>query len=57
MTLSSLLPWAAALGAGLLIGIERERSQPRNSPAGLRSFVLAALAGAAAAAIGSMTYR
>ena len=54
MTLSSLLPWAAALGAGLLIGIERERSQPRNSPAGLRSFVLAALAGAAAAAIGTL---
>lgn len=52
MTLSSLLPWAAALGAGLLIGIERERSQPQEAPTGLRSFVLAALAGATAAAIG-----
>ena len=52
MTLASLLPWAAALGAGLLIGIERERSQPQEAPTGLRSFVLAALAGATAAAIG-----
>lgn len=47
-----ILPWAAALGAGLLIGIERERSQPPDSPAGLRSFVLAALAGAVAATLG-----
>jgi MgtC family. len=45
---SSVLPWAAALSVGLLIGIERERSQPSESPAGLRSFVLAALAGATA---------
>ena len=49
----NILPWAAALGVGLLIGIERERSQPPESPAGLRSFVLAALAGAVAGAIGA----
>lgn len=50
----TLLPWAAALGAGLLIGVERERSQPPESPAGLRSFVLASLAGATAANLGPM---
>lgn len=51
MALSSFFPWAAALGAGMLIGIERERSQPPDSPAGLRSFILAALAGTAAASL------
>lgn len=50
----TLLPWAAALGAGLLIGVERERSQPPESPAGLRSFVLASLAGATAAILGPL---
>lgn len=50
----TLLPWAAALGAGLLIGMERERSQPPESPAGLRSFVLAALTGATAAILGPL---
>lgn len=50
----TLLPWAAALGAGLLIGVERERSQPPESPTGLRSFVLAALAGTTAAALGPL---
>ncbi|CUA95080.1 MgtC/SapB family protein [Thiomonas bhubaneswarensis] len=54
MLMSSALPWLAALGAGLLIGIERERSQPQDAPAGLRSFVLAALSGAAAAAVGPL---
>ena len=49
---SSVLPWISALGSGLLIGIERERSQPPESPAGLRSFVLAALAGATAGVLG-----
>ena len=46
--------WAAALGVGMLIGIERERSGNANeqSPAGLRSFVLAALAGAVAGTLG-----
>jgi len=48
----TLLPWITALGVGLLIGIERERSQPPESPAGLRSFVLAALAGATAGVLG-----
>lgn len=51
---SSLLPWAAAVGAGLLIGMERERQQPPESPAGLRSFVLAALSGATAAVLGPL---
>ena len=40
---------AAALGCGLLIGLERERSQQRenqNSFAGLRSFAICALLGA-----------
>lgn len=50
----TLLPWAAALGAGLLIGVERERSQPPESPAGLRSFVLASLAGTTAAVLGPL---
>ncbi|MHB1689430.1 MAG: DUF4010 domain-containing protein [Thiomonas sp.] len=46
--------WAAAIGAGLLIGIERERSQnaAEQSPAGMRSFLLAALAGAVAGTLG-----
>ena len=52
--LSAVAACAAALGTGLLIGIERERSQPPESPAGLRSFVLAALAGAVAGALGGV---
>jgi uncharacterized membrane protein (DUF4010 family) len=45
-------PWlslAVALGCGLLIGIERERrkgSGPARAPAGVRTFSMAALAGA-----------
>lgn len=45
---------AAALGIGLLIGIERERSKgtgPHRKPGGIRTFTLFALAGAVAAAI------
>lgn len=48
------LPWiglAVALGCGLLIGLERERRKrrgPQREAAGLRSFTLAALAGALA---------
>jgi len=45
---------AAALGSGLLIGLERERHKPRGShgePAGLRTFTLASLAGALAQAL------
>src|SRR5579864_3869386 len=44
-----LLGFAAALGAGLLVGIERERRKgtgPRRALAGVRTFTLAALAGA-----------
>lgn len=48
----TILPWIAALGAGLLIGMERERRQPPESPAGMRSFVLASLSGATAAVLG-----
>ena len=49
-----LIGLAAALGAGLLIGIERERrkgSGPQRSLAGMRTFTLAALAGAIAQAM------
>ncbi len=50
-----VLGWVAALGAGLLIGIERERSQPdEQSSAGVRSFALASLAGAVAAHFGEV---
>lgn len=45
---------AAALGVGLLIGIERERSKgtgPERKPGGIRTFTLFALAGAVAAAV------
>jgi uncharacterized membrane protein (DUF4010 family) len=53
-TESTILGFAAALGGGLLIGIERERRKgagPRRAPAGVRSFALAALAGAGATAL------
>lgn len=49
-----VLGFAAALGGGLLIGVERERRKgagPRRAPAGVRSFALAALAGAGATAL------
>ncbi len=45
---------AAALGSGLLIGLERERHKPRGArgePAGLRTFTLASMAGALAQAL------
>jgi uncharacterized membrane protein (DUF4010 family) len=51
---SILLGFAAALGGGLLIGIERERrkgSGPHRALAGVRTFTLAALAGAGARAL------
>lgn len=47
---------AGALGSGLLMGIERERRKgqgPTRALAGVRSFTLAALAGATAALLGS----
>ncbi|MEZ5461987.1 MAG: DUF4010 domain-containing protein [Dokdonella sp.] len=46
----------AALGGGLLVGIERERSKgsgPERGSAGVRSFALAALVGAISAMIGT----
>ena len=54
MTLVSQL--LAALGGGLLVGIERERSKgsgPGRKPAGVRTFALAALIGAISAMIGT----
>lgn len=45
---------AAALGSGLLVGLERERHKrrgPHREPAGLRTFTLAALSGALAQAL------
>jgi len=51
----NLLGFAAALGGGLLIGIEREQRKgkgSRRAPAGVRTFALAALAGAGAKALG-----
>ncbi len=51
---STLLGFAAALGGGLLIGIERERRKgkgPGRELAGVRTFALAALAGAGAKAL------
>lgn len=53
-TESVLLGFAAALGGGLLIGIERERRKgtgPHRALAGVRTFTLAALAGAGAQAL------
>lgn len=43
------MQFGVALGAGFLIGLERERNKgdgPQRSPAGIRTFTLAALAGA-----------
>ena len=48
---TALLGFTAALGSGLLIGIERERRKgkgPKRALAGVRTFALAALAGAGA---------
>ncbi len=53
-----MIPWhgfAVALGIGLLIGLERERSKgdgPTRRPAGIRTFALASLLGAVAAHLG-----
>jgi uncharacterized membrane protein (DUF4010 family) len=49
------LPYLVALGIGLLIGLERERSKgsgPTRGPAGIRTFALASLLGAVAMPIG-----
>lgn len=56
LSIAKPLGWVAALAAGLLIGIERERSHPdEQSSAGLRSFALASLAGAVAEHFGAAT--
>jgi uncharacterized membrane protein (DUF4010 family) len=51
-----LLNIIVALGAGLLIGVERERTkleaQPRATTAGLRTFTLISLAGAVSVVVG-----
>jgi len=52
----TLLSFAIALGIGLLIGIDRERQKgegPARAAAGVRTFALTALVGAAAGAINS----
>lgn len=52
-----LLPFAVALGIGLLIGAERERRKghgPARAPAGIRTFTVVSLAGAAAFAVGGV---
>ena len=49
--------FAAALGIGLLIGAERERRKgegPRRSPAGIRTFMIASLAGGVSWALGGV---
>lgn len=51
-----ILPYFVATGAGLLIGLERERSKARHgdaSPAGIRTFTLTALLGALAGSLDS----
>jgi uncharacterized membrane protein YhiD involved in acid resistance len=48
------IPLAAAVGIGLLIGLERERGLargPRRIQAGIRTFTIVALLGAASAAV------
>ena len=52
-----ILGFAAALGIGLLIGLERERrkgSGPSRAPAGIRTFALTALLGSLAARVGGL---
>lgn len=49
--------WAVALGIGLLIGIERERRKgegAKRAAAGLRTFAIASLLGAASMEIGGL---
>ncbi|PJI43388.1 MgtC/SapB family protein [Ferrovibrio sp.] len=47
-----VIHFVTALGIGLLIGAERERRKGARSPAGIRTFTLAALAGATGQTIG-----
>ena len=48
-----LFAFSAALGAGLLVGLVRERGHTTHSTAGLRTHALVALAAAIAAWLGS----
>lgn len=51
--MTSLLSFSVALGVGLAIGLERERSHTGSAelPAGMRTFAIGALAGAIAASL------
>lgn len=54
--MDAALALAVALGCGLLVGIERERRKgegPQRAPAGVRSFALVAVSGAAAMLLAS----
>ena len=58
ITESVILNLVVALGIGLLIGAERERRKgegPARSPAGIRTFTVASLAGAVSFIVGSET--
>ena len=46
------LRFAVALGLGMLIGLERERSKSEEGGAGVRTFALIALTGAIAGYLG-----
>lgn len=49
MDTTALMGFAVALGTGMLIGLERERSKAsKGAPAGIRTFTLMSLAGAVA---------
>lgn len=55
MAYETVIGWAVALGVGIMIGAERERRHAREkqrSAAGLRTFAIASLLGAASTAIG-----
>lgn len=55
MAYETIIGWAVALGVGIMIGAERERRHAREkqrSAAGLRTFAIASLLGAASSATG-----
>lgn len=54
MDLTNLIGYLTALGVGLLMGTERERSHDGMAPAGVRTFTLVALLGAIVADFESM---
>ena len=53
-TLATALRFAAALGLGVLLGLERERSKAEETFAGVRTFGLLALSGGVAAYLGAV---